>query len=465
MDDDVTFEPRMSPADALMWAIEKDPLLRSTITTVTVLDRAPDRDRLRRRVDRVSRVVPRLRQRVRGHPYSIAPPRWETDPNFDLSYHLRWVRAAGAGTLREVFDLAEPIAMQGFDRARPLWEFVVVEGLEDDRAALITKVHHSITDGVGGVKMQMELLDLERDPAEEPPMPDAPEVRVLSEAERIGAALTHEVGRGARATQGAIGSLVRGLNRATGDPVGAGLEVAGTAASIARVLSPATQPLSPLMRGRSLSVRFDTLTLSLSEAKAAARVSGGKLNDAFVAGIAGGMSRYHRHHGVDPEALRMSMPINIRSADSAGRAGNQFAPARFPVPIRIDDPLALMTAVREVLAAAKAEPALALTEPLAGILTRLPTSASTSLFGALLRGIDVVTSNVPGAPIPVYLGGGMVETQIPFGPMAGAAANITLLSYQDALNIGVNTDPAAIGDPDVFLSCLSDSFDEILKLG
>ena len=83
----------------------------------------------------------------------------------------------------------------------------------------------------------------------------------------------------------------------------------------------------------------------------------------------------------------------------------------------------------------------------------------------MLRGIDVVTSNVPGAPVPVYLGGGRVEAQIPFGPMAGAATNITLLSYIDDLNIGINTDPAAIPDPEVFVDCLRDSFDEILKVG
>ena len=165
------FEPRMSDADALMWSIEKDPLLRSTITFVTFLDRAPDRERFTRVMDRASRVVPRLRQRVLGHPYSIAPPRWEVDPNFDLGYHLRWMRTIDEGTAREVFEIAEPIAMQGFDRARPLWEFTVVEGLADGKAAVIGKVHHAITDGVGGVKLQMEMLDLERHPAVERDMP------------------------------------------------------------------------------------------------------------------------------------------------------------------------------------------------------------------------------------------------------------------------------------------------------
>ena len=116
--------------------------------------------------------MPRLRQRVLGHPMSVAPPRWEIDANFDLSYHIRWIRAAGEGTTRDVLDLAEPIAMQGFDRARPLWEFTVVEGLRGRWAAVIAKIHHAITDGVGGVKLLMELLDLERIPGPKPSMPE-----------------------------------------------------------------------------------------------------------------------------------------------------------------------------------------------------------------------------------------------------------------------------------------------------
>jgi hypothetical protein len=128
MADDLRYEPRMSDSDALMWTIEKDPLLRSTITTVALFDQALDRARFLDAIDRTSRLVPRLRQRVRSNPMSIAPPRWEVDPHFDLDFHVRFLRAAGDGSLRDVLDMAEPIAMQGFDRARPLWEVDVVDG-------------------------------------------------------------------------------------------------------------------------------------------------------------------------------------------------------------------------------------------------------------------------------------------------------------------------------------------------
>lgn len=461
------FEPRMSDADALMWSIEKDPLLRSTITTVMVLDQAPDRDRLTRRMERVSRVVPRLRQRVLGHPLSIAPPRWEIDPNFDLSYHLRWMRATGDGSMREVFDIGRPMAMQGFDRARPLWEFVVVEGLADGGAAIITKVHHSITDGVGGMKLQMEMLDLERDPAVKPEdeLPPAPQPTPLNETQRWLDAFSYETRRQTEAARSTAGSAVDALWRMTSDPIGVGMDALATVSSLGRLLRPSPDPLSTLMTQRSLSVRFDSMQLPLADMKAAAKVVSGKLNDSFVAGVAGGLRRYHLHHGhPDVTSLRMAMPINVRNGATAKKAGNQFVPMRFAVPIGFDDPIEQMNAVRELVARERAEPALALSDPIANLVNRLPSTATTSLFGSMLRGVDFITSNVPGAPITVYLGGARMHAQIALGPMSGAATNVVLVSYGDDLNIGINTDPAAIPDPDIYVACLRDSFDEILKL-
>lgn len=459
------FEPRMSDADALMWSIEKDPLLRSTIITVYVLDRAPDRERFTTTMERVSRAMPRLRQRVLGHPLSIAPPRWEIDPNFDLDYHLRWMRAIGDGTMREVFDIAQPIAMQGFDRARPLWEFTVVEGLAEGKAAVIGKVHHSITDGVGGMKLQMEMLDLERNPPDaQRDVPPEPQPHELTEGRRWLDAITYEALRQTGAARAAATSAPSDLRRFVSDPIGVVSGLVNTTTSLARMLRPATEPLSPLMTKRSLSVRFDTLQLPLAPLKDAAHLVSGKLNDAFVAGVAGGLHRYHESHGNDVGLLRMTMPINVRDDVAATRAGNQFVPARFPVPIGIDDPIARMNAIRELVSHQRSEPALHLSDPIANLLNRLPASATTGIFGAMLKGIDFVTSNVPGAPVPLFMSGAQVESQIALGPMTGAAASVVLLSYCDDVNLGINTDPAAIPDPEVFVESLHDSFGELLKL-
>src|SRR4051812_28877332 len=397
------FEERMSDADALMWTIEKDPLLRSTITAVSLLDRSPDPDRLVEGLDRATRLVPRLRQRVVSNALSIAPPRWEFDPNYDLDYHLRWMRAPGEGSLRDLLDVAQPIAMQGFDRARPLWEFTVVEGLAEGRAGLIMKIHHAITDGVGAVKIAMHLFDLEPDaPLDRGPMLDEPDIHILNQFERMRDALDHERRRQLGIARRAAASVARTAGSAALDVGGTTRQLRDTLASVGRMLAPVTKPLSPIMTGRSLSVRFDTITVPLDDLKAAGRKADGRLNDAFVAGVTGGLRRYHQLHGVDVHALRMTMPINVRTESTADLAGNQFVPALFEVPIDIDDPLERMRATRDLVHKQRAEPALALTEPLAGILYRLPASVTTSVFGSMLRGMDFVTTNVPGVPVPVY---------------------------------------------------------------
>ena len=464
MAEGLRFEHRMSDADALMWTIEKDPMLRSTIVAVAVLDQAPDHSLLTERFERASRLVPRLRQRVVSSPLSVAPPRWETDPNFDLRFHLRWLRAPAGGGLTDVLQLAEPIAMHGFDRARPLWEFYVVEGLADDQAAVILKLHHSITDGVGAVKIGMVLFDFERSPSTLGPMPDAPDVRVLSWPERIVDAVEHERRRQLGVARRMPATLAGAVRRVTGDPRGSARRLGEMASSIGRMLAPATTPASPIMTGRSLSVQFDSISLPLDETKAAAKAAGGRLNDAFVAGVLSGMRRYHERHGHPCPALRMTMPINVREGESEDLAGNAFAPARFMVPLDIDDPIERMARVRELVQQQRAEPSLALLDPMALVMHRLPTSVTTAVFASLLKGIDFVTSNVPGIPIPVFFAGSEVVSQFAFGPMSGSAANITLLSYRDELHIGVNTDPAAIPDRAAFIGCLRDGFDEIRKV-
>jgi diacylglycerol O-acyltransferase len=465
--DTIRFESRMSDSDALMWRIENDPSLRSTIIGVAVFDRAPERAKLIERMEAGSRLVPRLRQRVVGNPFSIAPPRWEFDPNFDLSYHLRFWRAPEGGTLQDVLRLAEPMAMQGFDRARPLWEMVVVDGLADGRSAMILKLHHAITDGVGAVKIAAVLFDFEREPttdAGDQPLPELPPVHVMNRLERFRDAFEHErrrqagiLGRAGPNLLGAAASVIQ-------DPVGRAQRVAEVTGSVARMLAPANSPMSPIMIGRSLSVRFDTLTIPLPEAKAVAKQAGGRLNDFFIAGVLGGLRQYHEQHRTAPDRLRTSMPINIRDEKSGDVAGNRFAPARFTVPLQIKDPIERMKAIHAIVGQVRAEPGLALVDPMAMILRRAPALVATGLFGSLLRSIDVITSNVPGIPVPIYLAGAQMLSQFPFGPRSGAAINVTLLSYLDQIHIGINTDPAAVPDDAEFQTCLSDGFDELLKL-
>jgi len=456
------FDDHMSDSDALMWNIEKDPQLRSTIVSLAVLDAAPDWDQVVRKIDRATRVIPRLRQRVVVPPLRLGPPRWAVDPWFNLDYHLRRVRAPKPANARTVLDLAQPLAMAGFDRARPLWEFTLVEGLPRGRAALVQKVHHSVTDGVGGMELAMNLYDLEREPATADDLPGAPTAEPLSTIDLVRASLAHNtrrsVGVGRRAASAALGGVRNPLSAAMGG--------VALGRSVAKALAPVSEPMSPVMVGRGLSYRFDSFDVSLDDMKRAAKAVGGTLNDAFVGGVTGGMRLYHEHHGQPVDELRMTMPINLRNAAVDAAGGNHFAPARFPVPVgALPDAGARLQRVSELVGVWRNEPALLATDALAGVLNRLPTRVTTELFGSMLKHVDFVTSNVPGAPVPIFLGGAEVIANYAFGPLSGAATNITLLSHLGTCCIGVNTDTVAIDDPDVFLRCQQQGFAEVLALG
>ena len=274
-DEPLRYEPRMSDSDALMWTIEKDPLLRSTITAVSLLDGPVEQDRFTAKVDRASRLIPRLRQRVVGNPYSMAPPRWEVDPNFDLHYHLRTLHLGGQGSERQLLDLAEWVGMQGFDRARPLWELYLVDGLADGRSALVQKLHHAITDGVGSIQIALSLFDLERDPPDDGELPPAPPARVFGPLDRLVDGATHVGRRRLGLVQRSAGAANGAVRSVLADPTGAARQAVETVRSVGRLVAPATAPLSPVMGGRSLSVRFSTMVHPLADLRAAAKAADG----------------------------------------------------------------------------------------------------------------------------------------------------------------------------------------------
>ena len=458
------FDLQMSDADALMWTVEKDPTLRSTVVTVLTLDRSPDWEALVERVERGSRLIPRLRQRVVSPTWRVGPPCWSADAQFDLSYHLRRVRAPGSGSFECVLDLARNAAMAGFDRARPLWEYTVVDGLEGGGAALVLKVHHSITDGVGGMKMLMMLFDLDRDPGPPGPCDEFQDLPAFTPFDLVGRSLDYQRRRAFDIARHGIGNAMVAARSAARDPEAA-LEGAGRVTrSLASFLAPATTPRSPIIGARSLGRRLAALDVPLDDLKRAAKSVGGSLNDAFLAAVVGGVQRYHNLHGVEPDALRMVMPINLRGEDTA-LGGNHFTPARFLVPLQIADPEERMRALGELARAARDEPAVALTDALALVLNQLPTRVTTAFFGAMLKGSDFVTSNVPGSPFPLYVAGAELERLYPFGPLSGTAANVTLLSHCGTCCIGINTDSLAIPDAADFAKSVEAGFSEVLAIG
>jgi WS/DGAT/MGAT family acyltransferase len=461
---ETVYDERMGDSDALTWTIERDPLLRSTIVSVWLLDRMPDLDRAMAKLEHTVRAIPRLRQRVVEDPLGVAPPRWAPDPYFDLAYHVRRAGAPGKGGLRDLLALAEPIAMQAFDRDRPLWELTLVEGLEGGQAGVILKIHHAMSDGVGLVRMTASLIERSREPEAAPerePSPD-PVAEPWSPIDETLDALRYQATRRMEQGRSAASAVLHGLSSLVRSPRSSLQTAADLAASAGRLLAPATEPLSPLMTGRGLARRLHAFSRPLEDLKRAGRLVGGTVNDAFVTGVAGGLRRYHEALGRSVTELRMSMPISLRHGEKARRAGNQFAPVRFAIPVGLIDPVERMAEIRRRIAAERAEPSLPALDVIAGALNRLPAPVATSAFGAMLKTVDFITSNVPGPRFPVYVSGARILAMIPLSPTAGAAVNVTLFSYDGTAHVGVTSDTAAVADPERLAQCLEAGIDDVI---
>ena len=455
----------MSDVEALMWNLEKDPHLSSTFANVTLFDRPPDIDRLRERLVLATRAVPKLRQRVVAALGRLAPPEWRDDPDFDIDFHLRRVALPDPGTERQLFDLATQLASTPFDRSRPLWEFTVIDGLADGRGAMVQKLHHTITDGEGGVRMSVQFIDLERNPPapavafDDPDVPADAIARSLLDTAR--STVAHNLRRQLGLAQRGLGSaadLARHPDHVTRLP--------GDAVDIARSLSRQAlvsgERLSPLWTERSLRRSLDLLKLPVEDARRTAKALGGSINDFFVAGAAGGAGAYHRAKGVDVEELRISMPVSTRTAGM--KAGNSFTPTRVVVPTTAD-PRERFAEISRRLAVTRHERALGFTELLAGVVNVLPTSVLVRFARSQVDTVDFTTSNVRGAPWDLYIAGAHIDGNHPIGPLAGTAFNLTTLSCSGSLDMGLHMDLAAIEDPALLRACIETAFDELVRLG
>jgi WS/DGAT/MGAT family acyltransferase len=460
----VSFEQRMSDQEALMWALELDPVLRSSFANVTFLDRPADPERFRDRMRLAVEAIPRLRQRVGEAGPGLATPSWVDDGLFDLDFHVRTVAVPAPFDERAVLDLAAVLSADPFDRGRPLWQFTLVEGLEGGRGAMIQKLHHSITDGEGGLRLSASFLDAERD-APEPliPMPSrqstAPEARSISDVVResvtAGMRLPLDL---ARQT---VAGTVETLTHPSGAPGRAG-DAVETARSVMRQLAVTEPARSPLWTERSLRRRIEVLTIPLEEAKSAAGRLGGTVNDWFVTGAVGAAGAYHRRCGSEVDELRMAMPVSTR-AESAERSSgtNSFAPTRLLVPAGIEDPVARFDAVQAALRVNRAEKAVGSIGRLAGLLSVLPTTVLARVARQQVGTVDFTTSNVRGASFPLYIAGSRIEANHPLGPLAGTAFNLTTLSSAGNLDMGCLIDTGAVSDPELLRSCLLEAYDEL----
>jgi len=447
---------RLSGWDFATWRMATDdPVMRSTMIGLLVLDSSPDWSAMKQRFERATRLAPILRSRVIEGPIGLQTPRLVVDPDFDLSFHMRRFSMPKGSTWADVLEDARRQSMADFDRDRPLWRATLLEGLPGGRSALIMKLHHAIADGQGAVQLGLALFDFAPEGADLGPMPQEPEPAVLDTTGFLEAVIRNNVGWVARTAEDAIRGLGPLTMEAVKNPGDLISRARRTAESVMRFTKVPFGPLSPIMQQRSINYHFDTIDMDFAAYKAAAKKRDRSVNDLFLAAISVGMHRYHERMGRPVDELRMNMPISLRS--SGDDAANAVTIARFEIPISnaIDD---VLEAAAQTVRSWRAEPALRLADNLAEFSRFLPPE----LLSAAAQTSDLTASNVPGVPVPVWLCGAKVERMYPLVATIGAAINITMLTYAGVASVGISTDDAAVDDREELIRSLRYGFREVI---
>jgi diacylglycerol O-acyltransferase len=448
----------MTDFDALMWRTDRHPQLSNCVTLIELLDVTPEWSRFRDAHQWATSLIPRLSERVVDPPVPITTPLWAADPDFDLDYHVRRVSLPAPASDAELIELTQGLALAPFDRKRPLWESILVEGLERDRAAVVLKIHHAMTDGMGFMQLMTLLHSHTRAPSNRPKIvrPEADQLDVLSSA---ATQLAREV---SRVPGAAISEMARTVKRVVRPASTAANAVEMAHSMIRSAKPPATPP--PLFRDRTAkSWRFGVLECELQQLKAASKSAGGSVNDGFLAALLGGMARYHALHGIALEELPVMFPVSRRRDDDP-MGGNRMVAAFFAGPVAITDPADRITAIHAAIDSAKGESALAALEIVAPILSRLPSELGTQTLLKLCGRADLSASNVPGLRDPVYVAGARVDRVFAFGPLTGAAVLVTMNSHVGTCCIGVNCDGSVIKDRDLLMQSLGEGLAEVLAL-
>ena len=477
---ELRFEQKMSDAEALMWNIEKDPWLNPSGAMVSILDQPLDIELFKARIRTAVAEIPRLRERVVPGFGRLSPPTWATDPEFDFDYHVRHIALPAPGSERQLLDLATRLYEDPFDRTRPLWMFVSIDGLEGGRGAVFSKMHHTVTDGIGAIRLSERYMEAERDaPAPDPVdleqvIADAVAAEHASDENVDGASpvnsLRRSLGHVARRQAGFARRAAGEVATWSGDPVLArefAEEMIGTTKSTIDQLgsSDSEAPTgSELWSHRSRRRHVETISLPLDAVKAAGKALGGSINDVFVAGAAMGALDYHKSRGVKPAGLNASFVVSTRADSAIG--GNSFTPTKLPIPGSYRSPKKFFGEVRDRMTERReAVSGGGALSGLAGVANLLPTSVVTQMARAQAASIDFATSNLRGAWFPTYMSGAEVQRNIVMGPVAGTAMNITTMSYNGQLDIGFFMDPAAIDAPEDLRECMIKAYTTLLAAG
>lgn len=405
--------------------------------------------------------VPRYRQRLQLVPLQRHPV-WVDDEGFNINYHVRHTALPRPGSEGQLKQLIGRINSQKLDRHRPLWEMWFVEGLADGRFALLGKVHHCMMDGASGVDVMAALLRFD---AEVPELPEPEPWRprpAPNRSELLGGELRRQGSR-ARGVVERLMHMREDPQRAIDGLKDAASNVLSTIGSGVVPASPT--PLNPSQIGSYR--RFDYTELALDEAKRIKRVLGGTVNDVVLATVAGALRGYlldAKQIDVAPLDFRVLMPVNARNGKSAG-LGNRVSVMLARLPLEEADAATRLKKVKELTEEAKRSgqhQGAELVEEL-GDLTGTMLISQSMRIATRIRSYNLVVTNVPGPPIPLYLLGAKLEATYPVVPLyLNQALGVAVFSYAGKLFIGLNGDWDRLADLELLPRLFEQAF---AKLG
>jgi diacylglycerol O-acyltransferase / wax synthase len=455
---------RLKPMDAQFIDAENaDRQASFAIASIAIFEGpAPSYDEFYAAIKGRLALVPIYRRKLREVPLRLGPPVWVDDPNFDLAYHLRQTALPAPGSDEQLARLIARVMAQRLDRDFPLWEYWLIEGLADDRWALISKVHHCMVDGISGTDLYRVIFDLSPEPA--PPTADTG--TVPAEPSSLALAASAAVDMVARPARGAA-ALAAALSR----PRDAARQASQTGRAVARLAGsalPATgSSLSgPIGRQR----RYAWARASLDEVKTIKRELGGTVNDVVLAAISSGFRALLLSRGEDPapHMVPSLIPVSLRGPGEENLYDNRVSVVLADLPVHLADPMERLAAIRAQMSDLKAVREASAAEALItiGRYTPFPLASLTVRLAYRLpqREIVTVTTNVPGPQQPLYgLGRRLLEI-IPYVPIATSLrTGVSIFTYCGQMTFGITADYATNPDVDILAGGIEEGLRELTE--
>jgi len=408
--------------------------------------------------------VPRFRQKLVVPPLETGRPLWADDVNFNLSYHIRHTALPEPGGEAQLKRLTGRVFSQQLDRSKPLWELWLVQGLERDRFALLTKTHHAMVDGISGVDIGTVLFDLEPVPEPAAVEDDWVPRKSPTTAELVGRGLGDVAALPVKVAEKAVEAIRH--------PEGAARKAVEALEALSAVVSEFADPAPdvPLNVEIGPHRRYVWARSELSTFKRIKDIHGGTVNDVVLAVVTGAIRNWLHSRGVRTEGLelRALVPVSIRAEDEHGNLGNRITLMRGPLPVYIEDPVRRLHTISEEMAGLKESKQALGAEMISRFNDFAPPTllAQASRLNFSTRLFNLLVTNVPGPQIPLYVLGRELEEVFPvaFLPQNHALA-IAIMSYHGKVGFGLLADYDSMEDIEILGDGINEALEELLAAG